>query len=106
MINHFDMAREMTRLMDAGKSTEECATEILRMFPSATGADLERALCIGLDHLKMLEAEQMAACQDLADKWFNAAPEPVIDAAIQHLKDAKLQPSAETLFPKPDKTKS
>jgi hypothetical protein len=70
-MDHFDMAREMTRLMDAGKSSEECATEILRMFPSATGADLERALCIGLDHLEMLEAKQMAACQDLADKWFN-----------------------------------
>jgi predicted solute-binding protein len=106
MTNPFDIAREMARLVDAGKGGDDVVTEMLRKFPGITAADLQRAKLIGMERLEMLEVEQMAACEDLADKWFNGASEPVVDAAIQHLKDAKLQPSAETLFPKPDKTKS
>ena len=108
MVNHFDMAREMARLVDAGgKSADALVAEMRRMFPTATAADYERAKRIGLDRVEMLEEERQAAARSFADKWFNGAPEQVIDASIHlHLRDSKLQPSAETLFPKPDKTKS
>jgi hypothetical protein len=54
--------------------------------------------------LEMLEEKRLAAARALADKLFN---DPVSDAVVQeYLKGTKLQPSAETLFPKPDKSRS
>jgi uncharacterized protein (UPF0335 family) len=102
MTNPFDMAREMARLVDAGKSIGEIAAEMLRKFPTATAADVQRALRIGLERIEMLEEERAAAAESFADQWFGGA-EPdrqAIDTVMN------LKPSAETLFPKPDKSKS
>jgi hypothetical protein len=40
--NEFDMVREMARLIDSGKSSDEIAAEIRRMFLTATAADFQR----------------------------------------------------------------
>jgi hypothetical protein len=103
MVNHFDMAREVAHLVDTGKSDDETVAEMLRMFPTATAADCQRAMRIGLERLDMLDEERYAAAHNLVELWFEGAPNPVIDAAIQR---AQLRPSAETLFPKPDASKS
>jgi hypothetical protein len=42
MVNEFDMAREMARLVHSGKSSDEIAAEIRRMFLTATAADFQR----------------------------------------------------------------
>ena len=53
MLNHFDMAREMARLIiDGGKSPIEAVAEMHRMFPTATSADCLRAMRIGLDRME------------------------------------------------------
>jgi hypothetical protein len=44
MFNTFDMAREMARLIDGGKSPRGGIPEMRRMFPAATLEDVERAL--------------------------------------------------------------
>jgi hypothetical protein len=106
MMNHFDMAREMARLIDAGKSSDEIPAEMRRMFPMAKAADFERARLIGVERVLILEAERQAAARSLADKWFGGADKSVIDTAIQQYMADRFKPSAETLFPKPDKTKS
>jgi hypothetical protein len=101
-VNHFDMAREMARLVDAGKAGDEFVSAMRRKFPSATTADYERAKHITLDRLEILEEEGVAAAKSLADQWYGGA-EPdrqAIDTVMN------LKPSAETLFPKPNKTKS
>jgi hypothetical protein len=100
-INHFDMAKEMARLVDAGKDGDELLAEMCRKFPMATPADCDRALRIGLDRFEMLEEER---ARFLADTWFSGASKEVIDAATKEY--LKFKPSADTLFPKPDKSKS
>jgi hypothetical protein len=53
MINHFDMAREMARLIiDGGKSPIEAAAEMHRIFPTATSADCLRAMRISFDRME------------------------------------------------------
>jgi hypothetical protein len=109
MINHFDMAKEMARLVDAGTSDDEVVAEMRRMFPMATAADYDRAKRVGIERFDMLQEERMAAARSLADTWFSGASKSTIDAATkQYLKDvdAKFKPGADTLFPKPDKSKS
>jgi len=105
MVNRFDMAREMARLVDAGKSTDETVTEMLRMFPTATAGDCQRAMRIGLERLEMLEDERNAAAHNLADQLFGRSTKDkeAIDAAVRQVQ---MLPSAETLFPEPDKSKS
>jgi hypothetical protein len=106
MNNPFDIAREMARLVDAGKAGDDLVAEMRRKFPRMTAADIQRAKLISVERIEMLEEERLAGAQTFADKWCSGAAEPVIDAVIrQYLKDVKLQPSTETLFPKPDKTK-
>jgi hypothetical protein len=92
MIYPFDIVREMARLVDAGKEGDDLVAEMLRKFPTITAADLQRVKLIGMERIALLEEERMAAARALADKWFGGAEER--------------QPSAETLFPIPDKTKS
>jgi hypothetical protein len=103
MTNHFDMAREMARLVDTDKSSGEIAAEMRRLFPTATAADSQWAMRIGLERIEMLEEERQAAAHNLADLRFGGAPKEAIDAAIQQVQ---MLPSAQTLFPKPDQTKS
>jgi hypothetical protein len=101
-MNHFDMARELAHLEGAGMPIEDCAAEMLRKFPTATVADVQRAILIGLERLEILEEERAAAAESLADQWFGGA-EPdrqAIDTVMN------LKPSAEPLFPKPDRSKS
>jgi|SRR5215471_4433066 len=83
MVNAFDIAREMARLVDACKSGDELAAEMRRKFPTATADDYRRAKIIGIDRLEMLEEERQAATRDLADLWFGGAPKEAIDAAIR-----------------------
>ena len=99
----FDIARQMARFVDAGISGNEMVSEMRRMFPTAKAADYDRAKLIGLERLEMLEEERQAAVHKSADLWFGGAPKEAIDAAIQQVQ---MLPSAERLFPTPDKTKS
>jgi hypothetical protein len=103
MVNHFDMAREMARLVDTGKSGDEIVADVRSMFPTAAAADCRRAMRIGLERFEMLEEERQAATHNLAGLWFGGAPKQAIDAGIQQVQ---MLPSAETLFPNPDQTKS
>src|SRR5262249_6898885 len=117
MTNHFDMAKELARLVDIGKAGDELVAEMCRKFPTATAADCDRAPRIGLDRVEILNEERLAAARAFAEKWctgpkaekfFGSKPtQEVVDTVIKlHLMDMKLKPSADTLFPKPDKTKS
>ena len=95
-----DMAREMARHVDAGSSSDEIDAAMLKAFPTATAADMQRALQIGLDQMKW-EDEREEAVRKVAELLFNGATDAEIKAAIERTKL-----SAETLFPKPDKSKS
>jgi hypothetical protein len=107
MTNPFDIAREMARLVDAGKEGEGLTSEMRRKFPRMTKAELQRAKLITVERIEMLEEARQTAARVFAEKWFNGASEPVIDVVImQYLADMKLKPTADTLFPKPDKMKS
>ena len=105
IINHFDMACEMARLVDAGISGDEMVAKMRSLFPTATAADYARAKRIGLDRFEILEEERHAAARSIADQVFGA-PDQVIDTSIRLFSSDKLRPSAETLFPQPDKTRS
>jgi hypothetical protein len=105
MINHFDLAREIARCVDAGKSGDETVAEMHRLFPMATAADYARARDIGLDRVQMLEEERHEAARQLAAKWFSGPAPEVVEEGIR-LYQSKMLPSAATLFPKPDKSKS
>jgi hypothetical protein len=117
MVNHFDMAREMWRLVDAGRSAEELANEVVRRFPEARSADIKRAADIAIERLEILEEERQETARAFVEKWYTGreaekffgstpAQEVVDNAAMFYLMDYPLKPSAETLFPKPDKSKS
>ena len=99
----FDIARQMARFVDAGISGNEMVSEMRRMFPTAKAADYDRAKLIGLERLEMLEEERQAAVHKSADLLFGGGSKEAIDAAIQQVQ---MLPSAERLFPTPDKTKS
>jgi hypothetical protein len=99
----FDIAHEVARLVDAGKAGEELVAEIRRKFPRMTVADIQRAKLIGIERVEILEEERTRIARDLAKKWFSGADKSVIDTSIQLMLR---EPSAETLFPKPDKSKS
>jgi hypothetical protein len=89
------MAREMARHVDAGSSA------MLKAFPTATAADMQRALQIGLDQMKW-EDEREEAVRKVADLLFNGGTDAEIKAAIERTKL-----SAETtLLRQPDKSKS
>jgi hypothetical protein len=105
MTNHFDMAKEMARLAEAGISDDEMVAEMCRKFPTATPADCDRALRIGLDRFEILEEERLAAVRSLLADISGGASTSTIDAATKEYL-AKFKASADTLFPKPDKTKS
>jgi uncharacterized protein (DUF433 family) len=96
-----DMGREMARHVDAGSSSDEIDAAMLKAFPTATAADMQRALQIGLDQMKMWEDEREEAVRKVAELLFNGGTDAEIKAAIERTKL-----SAETLFPKPDKAKS
>ena len=96
-----DMAREMARHVDAGSSSDEIEAAMLKAFPTATAADMQRALQIGLDQMKMCEDDREEAMRKVVDLLFKGATDGEIQAAFQRTKL-----SAETLFPKPDKPKS
>jgi hypothetical protein len=106
MVNHFDMACEMARLVDAGISGDEMVAKMRLLFPTATVADYERAKRIGLDRFEILEEERHAAARSITDQVFGGAPDQVIDTSIRLYLGDNLRPSAATLFPKPDKSKS
>src|SRR5262245_35842853 len=99
----------MARLIDRGKSPTEASAELVRMFPTATVEEIERALRIGRERIEMLIEEHAEAARDFANKWFSGADKSVIDGVVrQYLKDTivKFKPCAENLFPKPNKSKS
>ena len=96
-----DMAREMARHVDAASSLDEIDTAMLKAFPTATAADMQRALQIGLDQMKMWDDEREEAVRKVAELLFNGGIDAGINAAIERTKL-----SAETLFAKPDKSKS
>jgi hypothetical protein len=95
-----DMAREMARHVDAGKSGGHAVAAILQAFPAATAADMKRAMHIGLDQMEMWE-EQWEEEASKAHLLFHGGSDAEIKAAFERTKL-----SAETLFPKPDKTRS
>ena len=64
-------------------------------------ADMQRALQIGLDQMKMWDDEREEAVRKVAELLFNGGTDAGINAAIERTKL-----SAETLFAKPDKSKS
>ena len=96
-----EMAREMARCIDAGSSSDEVNAAMLKAFPTAIAADMQRALQIGLDQMKMWEDEREEAVRKVAELLFNGGTDAEIKAAIERIKL-----STETLFPKPDKSKS
>ncbi len=106
MVNHFNMACEMARLLDAGMSSDEMVAKMRRMFPTATTADYERAKRIGLDRFEILEEERHAAVRNITDQVFGGAPDQVIDTSIRLYLSDELRPSAASLFPQPDKSRS
>jgi type II secretory pathway component PulF len=77
-----EIAREMARQLDAGKSFSEAAAVIPKVFPTATAADVERAGLIYYDELEMVLEQREEANTDTAFA----------------------KSICETLFPKPDKT--
>jgi len=64
MVNPFDMACEVARLVDAGKSCHKVALEMRRLFPTATLADVQRAFRIGLDRRNWRGPHVFEARQD------------------------------------------
>jgi len=64
-------------------------------------ADMQRARQIGLDQMKMWDDEREEAVRKVAELLFNGGTDAGIKAAIERTKL-----SAETLFPKPDNSKS
>ena len=131
MINHFDMAREWSRLVEAsiktGGSDREMSLRLLVMFPTMTEADLDRAKRILGDAMEMFDEEVEARRNDIDDllslascgkasisevqarmkdlrRWmFGTESMSEIDAA--YARGTLVNPTA-SLFPKPDKTKS
>jgi hypothetical protein len=99
----FNIASEMARFIDAGISGDEMVSEMRCMFPTAKAADYDRAKLIGLERVEMLEGGTQAAIHNLADLWLGGAPKEAIDAAIQQVQ---MLPSAERLFPAPDRPKA
>jgi hypothetical protein len=99
MANALDIAREMARHFESGKSVEEAIGAISTTFPSATSAELRRACRVGRDQLAMWQgtvSEDVAAIVELIAR---GEPEAGIKAAVER---AKLK--AETIFPmKPEK---
>src|SRR5262245_37799561 len=53
--------RPELRLVDSGKSIDEIAVEMRRMFPTATAADCQRAMRIGLERFEILEEGHAAS---------------------------------------------
>jgi len=101
------MAREWVRRVIAGKPSHEALVELRRMFPTATPADLKRAFRIEIERADLVEEERLERARAFAERWYADADPNVFDTAIRlHLRDMKLKPNVETLFPKPDKSKS
>jgi hypothetical protein len=96
MSNSLDIAREMARHFESGKSVEEA------IGASATSAELRRACRVGRDQMAMWQrtlSEDVAAIVDMIAR---GEPPAGIKAAVER---AKLK--AETIFPmKPDKAKA
>jgi hypothetical protein len=78
----FDIAREIARQLDGGKSGRRVYTAIRHTFPTATRADLKQAGRIVRERWEMLAEADLEAGKGLT------------------------KPTAEALFPEPDKTRS
>lgn len=100
-----EIAREMARQLEAGRSTDEMMAEVRRAFPIATTAELMRACLIAVDHIDMWEEDASGNRREDLGKVFDLmvskAPEAEIAAAVERTKL-----TAANLFPMPDKTKS
>jgi hypothetical protein len=78
----FDIAREIARQLDGGKSGRRVYAAIRHTFPTATRAELKRAGRIVRERWEMLAEADLEAGKGLT------------------------KPTAEALFPEPDKTRS
>lgn len=92
-----NIAHEMARHMDAGKSHDESMAEIQRAFPTATPQDMMRACQIGYEQVCIWEENR---ARKMVDLIFGGGS----DAEFKAVRNAK--PSASAMFPEPDKTKS
>jgi hypothetical protein len=102
MSNALDIAREMARHFESGKSVEEVVAAISAAFPSATFAELQRACRVGCDQMAMWQGTVSEDVVAVVDMIANDEPEGDIKAAVER---AKLK--AETNFPmKCDKARS
>jgi hypothetical protein len=101
MSNALDIAREMARHFERGKSVEEAIAAISAAFPSATSAELRRACRVGRDQMAMWRGTVSEDVAAIVDMIARGEPEAGIKAAVER---AKLK--AEAIFPmKPDKTR-
>src|SRR5262245_2180324 len=102
MSNALDIAREMARHFESGKSVEEAIGATSAAFPSATSAELRRACRVGRDQMAMWRGTVSEDVAAIVDMIARGEPEAGIKAAVER---AKLK--AETIFPmKPDKPRA
>jgi hypothetical protein len=100
MSKALDIAREMARLFEAGKSMEESISAVRNAFPSATVAELQQACLVG--------RHQMAVWQKTASDDALAIFEMIARGESEaNIKASLAKRRAEIIFPmKPDKTRS
>jgi hypothetical protein len=96
-----DIARELIRHIDAGHSQEEINVAISQTFPGISCEEIELARVVGLDQIDLWFENQREDLGRAFDLLASGAPAHEIDAAVN-----RTRPNAETLFPKPDKSKS
>jgi hypothetical protein len=93
MSNALDIAREMARHFESGKSVEGAIAAIGVSFPSATSAELRRACRVGRDRMATWQGTVSEDVAAIVDMIARGEPEAGIKAAVER---AKLK--AETIF--------
>src|SRR5262245_38213753 len=98
MSKAIDIARTYIEIAMSGTSVNQAIAELRARFPTATIADLKRALQVGADQIDLyLESEETR--REAAGKAFDLMVSGAPDAEIQAEFD-RLKWTPETLFPR------
>jgi hypothetical protein len=86
MAKPIDIAREMARHFEAGKSVEETITAVRKAFPLATSAELQEACEVGRDRVEHWQEAISEDVQKLFQMIARCEPEAKIQAAFRRAK--------------------